>query len=85
MEQLDYKIKLIEELAAKGNQQAMMDLCQLYFDRKDYQSSELVLKYLNVLSDNNNKRAMLLLGIMYYTGNGVEQNYKEAAKWYEMV
>jgi hypothetical protein len=83
MENKNYGLQLVEELAASGNHQAMMDICQRFFDTKDYQNSEQVLKYLGILSEQNDKRAMLLLGIMYYSGIGVEQNYKEAASWYE--
>ena len=83
MECKNYRLQLIEELAESGNHKAMMDICQRYFDTKKYHNSDKITKYLKILSDNNNKRAMLLLGIMYYTGLGVDQNYKEAAKWYE--
>ena len=83
MKDKNYGLQLIEELAAKGNQQAMMDVCQRYFDTKDYANRDQVMKYLEILADRNNKRAMLLLGIMYYVGIGVEQSYKEATKWYE--
>lgn len=83
MERKNYGLQLVEELAAKGNQQAMMDICQRYFDTKEYHNTDQVKQYLEILSESNNKRAMLLLGIMFYSGLGVEQNYKEAAKWYE--
>jgi hypothetical protein len=83
MKQTNYKHQLIDELAANGNKQAMMDVCQRYFDTKDCCNNEQVMKYLSILSEDNNKRAMLLLGIMFYSGLGVQQNYKEAAKWYE--
>ena len=81
----NYKIQLIEELAKTGNQKAMMDVCQHYFDSKDYHNKEQVITYLEILANDKNSRAMLLLGIMYYSGLGVKQNYKEAAKWYQMA
>jgi hypothetical protein len=83
MDIIDYELRLVYEQAEKGNPMAMMDVCQRFFDTKDYQNHELVKKYLEILSEHNSKRAMLLLGNMYYTGKGVEKSYKEAAMWYE--
>ena len=77
--------ELVEELAAKGIAPAMMEVCQRFFDNGIYDNADLVIGYLKTLAKKGVNRAMLLLGIIYYTGKGVPQNYKEAVKWYEMA
>jgi hypothetical protein len=84
-ERRNYHVELIEELAAKGIAPAMMEVCQRFFDKGTYDNVEKVIGYLEDLAQKGVSRAMLLLGIIYYTGKGVPQNYKEAAKWYEMA
>ena len=81
----NYHRALVEELAAKGVPSAIMEVCQRFFDIHDYENVEQVIGYLETLSEKGISRAMLLLGCIYYTGKGVEQNYKEATKWYEMA
>ena len=93
MEQKNYKINLIEELAESGNKKAMLEMARHHIDNKTHDlsavKSELILRYLTELSEDkgiaedDSKFAMLLLGIMYYTGRGVEQNYRKAVEWYE--
>ena len=81
----NYHVELVEELAAKGIASAMMEVCQRFFDNGIYDNAEKVIGYLEDLAKNGVHRAMLLLGNIYYTGKGVPQSYKEAAKWYEMA
>ena len=93
MEQKNYKLLLIEELAEAGNKKAMLEMARHYIDRKNEELSaekgDLILRYLlelaedENLSEDDNKFAMLLLGIMHYVGRGVKQSYAEAVKWYE--
>ena len=40
-------------------------------------------KYLKVLAENGNVDAQFELGMMYNEGKGVEQDFKEAVKWYQ--
>lgn len=79
----NYHKELVKELADNGNHAAMMQICEHFFDSRCYDNAEQVVEYLKVLAKKNNGRAMLLLGCIYYTGKGVVQSYKEAAKWYE--
>ena len=91
--QKNYKLLLIEELAAAGHKKPMLEMARYYVDKKtevmSAEKSELIRGYLlelsedDEISDDDRKFAMLLLGIMYYVGRGVEQSYREAAKWYE--
>jgi hypothetical protein len=93
MEQKNYRILLVEELAETGNKKAMLEMARYYIDRKNEElsteKSKLILRYLlelsedATISEDDKKFAILLLGIMYYVGRGVEQSYKEAVKWYE--
>ena len=84
-ERKNYYFELVEELAAKGIAPAMMEVCQRFFDSGNYDNADQVIVYLESMAEKNVSRAMLLLGNIYYTGKGVPQSYKEAAKWYEMA
>jgi len=81
----NYYNELVKELATKGVPSAMMEVCGRFFDSGNYENVKQVIGYLETLSEKGNSRAMLWLGNIYYTGKGVEQSYKEAAKWYEMA
>jgi len=91
--QVNYKLLLIEELAEMGHKKAMLEVARYYVDKKDeilsVEKGELIRRYLIELSEDaeldkdDSMFAMLLLGIMYYVGRGVEQNYREAVMWYE--
>jgi len=84
-EKKNYYFELVGELAAKGIAPAMMEICQRFFDCGNYNNAEQVIEYLELMAEKNVSRAMLMLGNIYYTGKGVTQSYKEAAKWYEMA
>jgi len=93
IEQKNYKILMVEELAAAGNKKAMFEMARYYLDTKaetlSADKGDLILRYLlelakdDDLSEDDSKYAMLLLGIMYYVGRGVEQSYIKAVEWYE--
>jgi len=83
-----FKLALIEELASKGNKNAIIEMAQYYYDYKnakdlDTEKSELINSCLLKLAESNDKEAMILLGGLYYEGVGFQQSYKEAVKWYE--
>jgi hypothetical protein len=84
-EKRNYHVELVEELATKGIAPAMMEVCQRFFDKGDYDNVKQVISYLKTLAAKGVSRATLLLGSIYYTGKGVPQSYKEAVKWYEMA
>jgi TPR repeat protein len=83
----DYEYQLTEELAEKSDPKAMMAICDHYFhetdeDRVKTCSAEQVKGYLEKLIADENSRAMLLLGVMYYSGKDIAQDYRKAAEWY---
>ena len=88
IEQKDYRLSLVEELAEIGNKDAMFELACHYYNIIDKGLSEekckLMVRYFEELAEEN-KEAALLLGTMYYGGKGVEQSYGEAVKWYKMA
>ena len=84
-----FRKELVEELASKGNRNAIFEMERFYIYNMDIEDVpneklKLVVRYLLELAENNDKDAMVSLGSMYYEGKGgVQQNYKEAVKWYE--
>ncbi|MDR0854631.1 MAG: sel1 repeat family protein [Clostridiales Family XIII bacterium] len=83
-----YQYKLLMELAAYGDTQAMAELTEFLCMQKDSdlfpEQKAMVFDYLLKLADDENPRAMLQLGVIFYNGTmGQEQNYTEARKWYE--
>ncbi|MCL2074412.1 MAG: sel1 repeat family protein [Marinilabiliaceae bacterium] len=83
-----FRKELVEELASKGNKEAIQEMERYYIYNLDNEDVpidklELVKRYLLELAEKNDKDAMVSLGSMHYEGKGVQQNYKEAVKWYE--
>jgi TPR repeat protein len=80
-----FKLALIEELASKGNREAILEIARFYSEEPNISAtkSKQIVNYLLQLTKNNDTEAMLILGGWYYVGRGVKQNYKEAVKWYE--
>jgi len=83
----NFREKLVEELASKGNRDAIFKMVRHHIyrniDEIDVEKAEQIKHYLLKLAENNDQDAMVDLGSMYYVGKGIEQNYKEAVKWYE--
>jgi len=84
----DYRDRLVEELASKGNKEAIFEMVREYIedmhiDDVDAEKVELIKRYLLELADRGDKDAMVYLGCIHYEGRGVKQSYKEAFKWYE--
>ena len=61
---------------------APMDDAKAAYERGDY---ALELKILKSLAAQGVANAQYNLGIMYYTGRGVTQDYKEAMKWFRLA
>lgn len=82
-----FKIALIEELAAKGNREAILKMSRFYSGEPKIPApkAKKIVNYLFELAKNDDTDAMILLGGLYYVGGSciVKQNYKEAVKWYE--
>ena len=52
------------------------------FDTKDFKAA---LKKFKPLAEKGYLKAQARLGWMYANGKGVPQDYKEAAKWYQLA
>jgi TPR repeat protein len=52
------------------------------YQRGDYATAQRLLR---PLAEQGNGRAQFSLGAMYDRGQGVAQDYKEAAKWYRLA
>ena len=50
-------------------------------DRGDYATA---LRIFRSLAANGEERAQFNVGLIYYNGHGVEQNYEEARNWYRL-
>ena len=79
-----YRKALVEELASRGNRDAILELVRYYLDNPDDENfdAEILKKYLLELAQKGDKKAMLILGGQYYVGRYFPQSYKEAVKWY---
>ena len=87
MNEKNYTILIAEELAAAGNNDAMLELIRNQFHEDNNSclsgDNEKILRYLHILAEGGNGYAMRHIGNIYNRGSGVEQNYMEAKKWYE--
>ena len=85
----EYRKILVEELASKGNKDAIREMAGWYKHdpmNTDFSSKTIthIKRYLLELAENGDTETMLFLGGMYYEGSkDFPQNYKEAFKWYE--
>lgn len=52
------------------------------YEAGDYQK---VFKHFKIACDNGEYRGCGIVGILYYNGQGVEQNYTEASKYYKLA
>ena len=63
-----------EELYKKGYE---------YYQKGDKQNYELAYNYFIEAANMGNLKAQCFLGLMYYFGHGIEQDYKEALTWFK--
>ena len=86
-----YEYELLVKLAENNDFYAIKRLLDYYFKNGnlDFEQSESIdneqiLKYLNILIENKDSSAMLVLGALHYTGENeiVEQDYSKAEYWY---
>ena len=66
----------------QGNYAALLELIDIYRKGKLANNAEL-LKWLHIAADYEHDFALKELGLMYYEGVGVEQDYAEAAKLFQ--
>jgi TPR repeat protein len=66
------------QLSANSALPGALHDCAAAYDRKDYAAA---LQPCLSLAEHGDARAQFSLGGMYYNGQGVQQDYAEAAKW----
>lgn len=82
---LTFYIKIVnKEYDAGGDaeddaKEIMYQIAQIYIELKNYNEA---FKWAKKAAENKNIEAYVLLGNMYYKGQGIQQNYKEALKFY---
>lgn len=79
----DYEKMSIEKLkqfASKGDVEAQLELSDRYEDEENYVESY---RYARMAADQGSSDGCFFVGLSYFYGDGVEQNYEEAVKWYK--
>ena len=66
------------QLSANSALAGALEDCTAAYDRKDY---AVALQPCLSLAEHGDARAQFSLGGMYYNGQGVQQDYAEAAEW----
>jgi uncharacterized protein len=74
--------EIVTELAELGDADAQCVLGETYRTAASGEDDAEAIKWLRMSAEQNNARAQNLLGVMYQTGHGIEQNFVEAAVWY---
>ena len=74
-------IKLLRSAAEHGTAEANLFLNLLDEGGDKFEGSELTSRYMEA-AGKGDVRAQFLLGLCYYSGTGVEQEYEKAVKWY---
>ena len=59
-----------------------LEIAEKAYEAGDYQK---VFKHFKIACDNGEYRGCGIVGILYYNGQGVEQNYTEASKYYKLA
>jgi TPR repeat protein len=73
---LEKQIKLLEEAVAQGHVNAVIELVDVY---SKFRTLDATLKLLHKASEQGNEFAQYGLGMCYLKGDGVVQNFEEAA------
>lgn len=79
---LDYSEEPLEwciKVAENGGTDAQLYLAEMY-DGDDFEES---LKWYKLAAEGGNRNAIYHLGHIYYYGDGVEQDYKQAYYWFD--
>ena len=59
-----------------------LEIAEKAYEAGDYQKA---FKHFKIACDNGEYRGCGIVGILYYNGQGVEQNYTEASKYYKLA
>ncbi len=73
-------LAVVALLFSAGSAWADYDDALAAYERGDYATA---LQEFRPLAEQGNARAQSVLGVMYYQGHGVPQNYTETVKWYQ--
>ncbi len=76
---VDRARKWYRESARRGEPKAMFSLGQIAYDEKDFSEA---LTWFTRASDAGHARSLYWLGKLYWRGHGVEQNKKQAMKYF---
>ena len=80
------RIKILKELALKGNAQAQFDLGDSYLNWSGVNKDDVeAARLFRLAAEKGHVRAQFKLGFMYDKGDGILQNYAEAVKWYKLA
>ena len=74
-------LKWYRKAAAQGNENAKKAVNRLS-SKKPEKKEDVEVTKLKRAAENGNAKAQYDLGVRYYNGGGVSQNYAEAIKWY---
>jgi transposase-like protein len=68
-----YRKALVEELASKGNKEAILEMARSYMNDESITKTKAkqIERYLLQLADNNDNEAIVLLGGLYYEGSSI--------------
>lgn len=76
----------LQERADRGDAKAQIEVCQTYRERKEFVAS---VRWCRLAAEQTDPYVypgmMLLLGRIYYWGQGVPRSYAEAAKWIRLA
>ena len=79
-------LRLLRPLAEEGNQEAQINLGNMYFDGNgvplDYAQS---VKWYLLAADQGNTDAQIALGFLYKYGEAVRLDYVQAYKWFDLA
>lgn len=79
-ENIDQGVKYLAQLAEKNHFDATLDLADYYYDYDE--NYEQALKYYHQIEGSQDPYVLYSLGVMYFDGEGTEQDYKKGNDYY---
>lgn len=74
-------VQILKDAAKVGYPVAICFLGEYYYERKDFRQAK---EYFEIVSPQQNTRANFYLGLMYYNGDGIEQNFGKALEYFNI-
>lgn len=74
-------VQILKDAAKIGYPVAICFLGEYYYERKDFKQAK---EYFEIVSPQQNTRANFYLGLMYYNGDGIEQNFGKALEYFNI-